>query len=137
MSEPTYFGGLQRHAPESVPESGHHPGDDGREHYHCSVPGCEQEHPTAAHASAHAGEAAVAEAQPLPAQKGTHRDAPSGQFAPDSSRGSSPAEVQHLDLSSAPDAATVASQFRRPLIVSGHESNSPQNRGGSSPVPKP
>ncbi len=129
MSGPVYFGGLQKHEPASVPESGHHTGDDGREHYHCSVPGCQQEHPTGAHASACAGEEAVAEAQPV-AQK-IHRDSDSGQFAPDSSRGSSPAEVTHLDLQSAPDAATVAANFGRPLIVPGHESNSPQNTGGT------
>ena len=123
MSEPTYFGGLQKHEPESVPESGHHLGDDGREHYHCSVPGCQQEHPTAAHASAHAGEEAVA-------QKGQHRDVGSGEFVPDSSRGASPATVTHLDLSAGPSATEVAANFGRPLIVPGHESDSPQNRGG-------
>ena len=124
MGEPLFFGGLVKHAPESVGEDGAHVGPDDRTHFHPED--CDRAHPTPAHASACAGEAAVAAAQPVGK---AHRDSDSGQFVPDSSRGASPAEVTHLDLTSGPDAATVAANFGRPLIVPGHESNSPQNSG--------
>ena len=122
MGEPLFFGGLAKHSPESVGEDGAHVGDDGRSHYHHE--GCSRAHPTPAHASACAGEEAVA--------KG-HRDITTGQFV-DPGHPAVPMggqEVAHLDLSAGQPSHVVASQFNRPLIVPGHESNSPQNRGGS------
>lgn len=139
MSEPRYFGGLvQKHDPESVGSSGHHDGPEGR-HYHCSVPGCEQEHATAAHAAAHAGEEVAGKTQPE--LKVAHRDLRSGQFAESTERAAvdmgGQSEIAHLDLTSGPGAAEIAPGFNRPLIVDGHESDSPQNTGRTSPVARP
>lgn len=75
-----FFGGLVKHQPESVPESGHHPGDHGREHY--DHPRCDREHPTGAHASSHAGEEAVGKALPVAT---VHRDVGRGEFVAEAS----------------------------------------------------
>ncbi len=134
MSEPRFFSGLvQKHAPESVGPSGHHDGPEGR-HYHCSVPGCEQEHATATHAASHAAQETADKRQPE--LKVAHRDLRSGRFAESIERAAvdmgAQGEIAHLDLTTGPAAAQIAAGFTRPLMIGGHELDSPQNRGAGT-----
>lgn len=129
---PVFFGGLVKHRPADVGDDGRHVGEDGSPHYHHA--GCDRAHASPAHAAACAAEEVSGRTQP--ALK-TRRASDTGQFVNDPSRGSVKADVTHVDLTGLPETSTVARQFNRGLLTGGHESDSPQNRGRTSPVARP